>query len=120
MTHIARPNVLAAHEVIALGQANDAPSEIVFAWRVEARHRGCLAADERASRLAASRRDPADDGGRLVGIHRAKREVIEEEERARATDEDIVDAMVDQVGADGLVAIEGEGDLELGADAING
>ena len=45
-------------------------------------------------------------------------EVIEEEERRGALHGDVVDAVVDEVGADGVVDAEFEGDLELGADAV--
>ena len=49
----------------------------------------------------------------------ARAEVIEEEERLGAQHGDVVDAMVDQVLADGVVAVHREGELELGADAIH-
>ena len=49
----------------------------------------------------------------------ARAEVIEEEERLGAEHGDVVDAMVDQVLADGVVPVHGKGDLELGADAIH-
>ena len=47
-------------------------------------------------------------------------EVVEEEERRRALHGDVVDAVVDEVRADGVVDAEFEGDLELGADAVCG
>ena len=46
-------------------------------------------------------------------------DVIEKEERPRAEDRDVVDAMVDEIGADGVVPVHGEGDLQLRADAID-
>ena len=45
--------------------------------------------------------------------------VIEEEKGLRAEDGDVVDAMVDQVLADSVVAIHEHGDLQLGADAVD-
>ena len=45
-------------------------------------------------------------------------EVVEEEERSGALHGDVVDAVVDQVGADGVVNSEFEGDLELGANTV--
>ena len=45
-------------------------------------------------------------------------EVVEEEERVSALHGDVVDAVVDEVLADGVVDAELEGDLELGADAV--
>ncbi len=45
-------------------------------------------------------------------------EIIEKEEGHSALYGDVVDAVVHQVGADGVVDAELEGDLELGADAV--
>ena len=56
----------------------------------------------------------------IVVFDAAGGEVIEEEERRGALHGDVVDAVVDEVGADGVVDAELEGDLELGADAVGG
>ena len=45
-------------------------------------------------------------------------DVVEEEERLGALDEDVVDAVVDEVLADGRVLLREAGDLELRADAV--
>ena len=45
--------------------------------------------------------------------------VIEEKKGFRAEDGDVVDAMIDQVFADGVVAVHEHGHLDLGADAID-
>ncbi len=54
---------------------------------------------------------------RRVELLRA--DVIEEEERARADDGDVVDAMIHEVLADGVVPVHGEGELQLRAHAID-
>ena len=46
-------------------------------------------------------------------------EIIEEEERRRAVHGNVIDAVVHQIRAHGVMAIEGEGELQLGADAID-
>jgi hypothetical protein len=46
--------------------------------------------------------------------------VIEEEERLRALDHQIVHAHRDQIDADGVVSAAGDGDLQFGADAVGG
>ena len=46
-------------------------------------------------------------------------DVIEKEKRPRAEDGDVVDAMVHEIGADGVVPIHGESDLQFRADAID-
>ena len=45
-------------------------------------------------------------------------EVIEEKKRLGALREDVVDAMIEDVGADGGMDARGEGDFQFGADAI--
>jgi hypothetical protein len=44
--------------------------------------------------------------------------VIEEEERLRALDDEVIDAHRDQIDADGVVPAAGDGDLQLSADAV--
>ena len=46
------------------------------------------------------------------------REVVQEEERLGALHQDVVDAVVDQILADGVVDVAVEGDFQLGADAV--
>ena len=54
----------------------------------------------------------------MSSVELAGGEVVEEEERRGALHGDVVDAVIDQVRADGVVDAEFEGDLELGADAV--
>ena len=61
---------------------------------------------------------PVDDLLGDVGREPAGREVVEEEERPRALHQDVVDAVVDEVLADRVVAVRQERDLQLGADAV--
>ena len=49
----------------------------------------------------------------------ARAEVIEEEERLGAQHGDVVDAMVHEVRADGVVLVHREGDLQLRAHAVH-
>src|SRR5581483_11891361 len=76
------------------------------------------AADERAPVLAARARDAADDLLRDGGGQPAGGEVVEKEQRLGALDEDVVDAVVDEVGADRVVAPGHERHLQLRADAV--
>ena len=97
---IARPSITSR----LLDDADDEAGDVVLAVGVEARHLRGLAADQRAAVLAAAARDAGDD---LLGDVRrqpAGREVVEEEQRLGALHEDVVDAVVDEVGADRVVA----------------
>ncbi len=53
------------------------------------------------------------------GLERAAGQVIHEEQRRRALHRNVVDAVIDQVGADGVVDVHLEGDFQLGAHAVH-
>ena len=116
---IASPGAIAPiDDPLALDDADDEAGDVVFAVGVEAGHLRGLAADQRAAVLAAGARHAADD---LLGDLRRQasgREIVEKEQRLGALHEDVVDAVVDQIGADRVVTAGHEGDLQLRADAV--
>jgi hypothetical protein len=101
-----------------LGHADGEAGQVVFADRIHAGHLGGLAADEGTTGQFAA---PGDTGYHLladVHIQLAAGEVVEEEEGLRALHEDVVDAHGHQVLTNGVVLVEVEGQLQLGADTI--
>ena len=110
--------VAAIDNRVARDRADDEPGDIVLAVGVEAGHLGGLAAEQRAAVLAAGAGEPLDHLHRDGGLEPAGRQVVEKEERPRALDEDVVDAVVDEIDADGAVDARHEGDAQLGADAV--
>jgi hypothetical protein len=93
----------------------------VLAVGVKAGHLGGFAADEGAAIGAACFRESADDGFYCVRVLLAQLaggEVVEEEQGRGTLYGDVVDAVIDEVGADGVVDAEFEGDLELGTNAV--
>ena len=98
--------------------ADDEAGEIVFAVGVEAGHLGGLAAEQRTAVVPAGAREPFDDLLGDVGRQAARREVIEKKQRRRALHEDVVDAVIDEIDANGVVPIGHERHLQLGADAV--
>ncbi len=52
------------------------------------------------------------------GLQFAGADVVEEEQGFSAEDGDVVDAMIDEVGADGVVLVHRERDFEFRADAV--
>ncbi len=86
--------------------------------RIETRHLGGLAADKSASGLPAAFGDPRHDGRRDVGVQAPGREIVEEEERFGALDDEIVHAHGDQVDTERIEVSGLECELELGADAV--
>ena len=77
-----------------------------------------LAAEEGGARLLAPGGDAADDGRGRVDRELAGGVVVEEEEGFGTLHDDVVRAHGDEVDADGVVAVEFDGELELRADAV--
>src|SRR5438105_1555794 len=117
--HIAFADFLAVDDAPALHYAEDESRKIIFAGWIKSRHLGSFAANERAIIVGASVSDAADHALGHIGIQLAGRQIIHEEQRRGALHGDIVDAMIDQVGADGVVDLHLEGHLELGAHAVH-
>ena len=110
---------VAGDDLVAADGADDGAGEVVLAVGVEAGHLCGFAADEGAAVGAAGFAEALDDGlDRCRLVELAGGEVVEEEERRGALDGDVVDAVVDEVLADGVVDAELEGDFELGAYAV--
>ena len=87
----------------AFDRADDESGEIVFAVGVEAGHLRGLAANQRAAVLLARARDPSTICSATSGDKLAGRQVVEEEQRRRALNQDVVDAVVHEVRADRVV-----------------
>ncbi len=104
----------------ALGRADRKAREVEVAVGVEARHLRGLAPDQRAAGLGATRGDPPDDrfGDALVEL--AGGEIVEEQQRLRALDDDVVDAHRDEVDPDRVADPALDRDFHLGADAVVG
>jgi len=103
-----------------LDDADDGAGDVVFAVLVEAGHLGGFAADEGAAIGGAAPGEAGDDVFEDGGLEFSGAEIIEEEEGFGAEDGDVIDAMVDEVFADGVVTAGEEGDLQFGADAVDG
>ncbi len=116
--HVAGADGAAVDDAALLHHADGKAREVVFAVGVHAGHLRRLSPDERAACLLATQSDALDHGGRRVDVEPAAGEVIEEEQRLRTLDEDVVHAHRDEVDADGVVARELECELELRADAV--
>jgi hypothetical protein len=119
--HVTAPDgFLAVEHLGFFHHADDCAAHVVFALLVKAGHLRRLAADERAVVFRAGAGETLDDFGEHVRLQFSRAEIIEEEQRLRAEHGDVVDAMVHEVRADGVVPVQREGELELGADAVHG
>ena len=117
--HVARHDRTPVDQLRFLNNADDEAGDVVLAVGVEARHLGRLSADERAPILPARARDAGDNLFRDNRRQPPGGEVIEKEERLCALDEDVVHAVVDEIGPDGVVASRHEGHLQFRSDAID-
>ena len=110
---------LARHDSFAFDHANDEAGQIIFALSVEAGHLGRLAANQGAAIVLAGLSQAFDYFLRHFGLKLAGGQVVHEEQRRGALHRDVVDAMVDQVAAHGVVNVHLEGDFELCAHTID-
>src|SRR5713226_2083427 len=111
-------DAFAGKKFFAFDSADDKACKIILAGRIKTGHLRGLTADEGAAGLAARAAHAFDKLLDDVGIEFSHREVVEEEQRLRAVDENVVDAVIDEVAADSGMDFHGDGDFELGADAI--
>jgi len=105
---------------VLLHHADDEAGHVVVVFGVGARHLRRLAADQRAGELGAGPGEAADDLLDPQRVHPPQRDVVEEEKRQRPLHQDVVDAVGDQIVADGVVDAGGDRHLDLGADAVGG
>ena len=117
---VARFEIGARQKLGALHRANRESSEVVIAGGVEPRHLGGLAADQRASGLAAAFGNAGNDALGNTDIELAGSEIVEKEERLGALHHEIVDVHGDEIDADAVMGAGLDGELELGADAVGG
>ncbi len=116
---VAGPDAAAIDHRCAIDHADDASREVVFAFAIHARHLCRLASDQGTTARATSLRKTGQNLIENLRLKAFRADVIEKEERSRAQHRDVVDAVVYEVGADRVVAIHRERDLQLGADAIH-
>ncbi len=117
--HVAGLNRFAGDDLLAIDHAHDEACQVVLAVGVEAGHLGSLAADQRAAIVLAGIGNAGDHFLGDFGLQLAGGEVVHEEHGRRALHGNVVDAVVHQISADGVVQVHLEGDLQLGAHAID-
>ena len=81
-------------------------------------HLGRFAAEQDAAVLAAGAGHAFDDRGRDVGFELSGRKIIEEKQRPRTLDQNVVDAVIYEIGTDRVVNAGLERQLELCPDAV--
>src|SRR4029079_19254490 len=117
---VSRFDIFPRQQRFALYRADGEAGEIVVAGRIDPRHLGGLAADQRRAGLLAAFGDAADHRWGHAEIELAGGEIVEKEQRLGALHDDVVDVHGDEVDADAVVNAGFDGEVELGADAVGG
>ena len=118
--HVAGLDGRAVHDAVPLDDADGEAREVVLARRVEIGQFRRLPADERATRAPAAVGHAAHDRLDARGVELADADVVQEIQRLRAVDEQVVDAHGNEVDADRVVPVGEERDLQLGAHTVGG
>ena len=116
--HVAGLDIGPRQNVFARDGADGKSGKVVIAALIDARHFRRLAADQRAARLAARRRDARHHRGADRRIELAAGEIVEKEQRLSALHHEVVDRHGDEIDADRVVAGGFDRDLDLGAHAV--
>src|SRR6185295_6863886 len=116
--HIAVPDRTAIDDFGAVDNSYDEPGDVVVSVGVEPRHLRRFAAKQGASGVLAGAGDAFDHGNNHVGIELAGRHVVHEKQGACALHKNVVDAVVHQIAADGVVTIHHHRHLQFRADAV--
>ena len=116
--HVAITHALRTQHTVFLDDARDEAGKVVIRWRVQPRHLGGLATQQRASVLTAAMRDACDDTFHDGRIELAECDVIQEVERYGTHHEDVVDAVVDEIPTHGIMHPGLDRHLQLRAHTV--
>lgn len=99
--------------------ADNGAAEVVFFVLVEARHLGGFAADQSATVGPASVGEADNNLFKHGRLETAGAKIVEKEQRFGAENGNVVDAVVDEVFANRVVPIDGEGRFEFCSNAVH-
>src|SRR4030095_671162 len=117
--HIANSYLAAIDDLDAIDHADDATCEIVLPALIHSGHLRGLTADERATSRATGFGKSTQQLRENARLQFFRADIVEKKKRSRAEDGDVVDTVIHKIGTDGVVFVRGEGDLQLGADAVD-
>ena len=115
---VAGDDAAAVQQPAAFRGADDEAGQVKIGGVIDAGELGRFAADEGAAHFAAAPDDAAHQHFQSVVVQNAERQIVEEEERAGAFGQNIVDIQGDQVLADAFEMAQLRGDFQFGADAV--
>src|SRR2546425_11667508 len=98
--------------------ADNETRDVILTVRIETGHFRSFAANQRATGVAASFRETGNDRQKNVSIELTGGNVVEKKQRTSPLNENVINTMVHEVDADGIVPVHHDGDLELRTYAI--
>ena len=107
------------HALAFFHNTDDGAADIILAGSVKIGHLSRLAADQGAVVLTAGFGKAGDQLLENRGFQFAGADIVQEEERLRAQNSDIIHTVIDQIGTYRVVFVQGKGDLEFGAYAVH-
>src|SRR4029077_17074043 len=116
---------IAGHDASAIDNlgsihySNSEPCQVILALRIEGWHLGGFPTAQGAAGLTTALGDPLEHGRSLGDGKFSRREIIQEEQRLRPADHNVVHAHGHQIDPDGIVTIREEGDLQFRPDSIS-
>src|SRR6266550_2859877 len=115
---VAGLNRAAINDFAAIDHADDTTCEIVFAAPIHSRHLCRLSANERTPGSTACPAKSTQQLRKNLRLQFFRADVIKKKQRTRPEHRDVVNTMIEQIGADGVMLVRRECDLQFGADAI--
>ena len=115
---VAGLDVFAGNDLVAVDDADAEASQVIVVFGIEAGHFSRFAAEESAARFLAGMGDTFDNGRNLDRVELADGDVVQEEERFGALDENVIDGHGDAVLTDCIVFAHHDGQAEFRADAV--
>src|SRR6266850_190882 len=108
---VARLDAFSGEEFPSFDGANDESGEIVFTGWIKPGHFRGLATDESTPRFAAGAAHAFDELLDDLWIELAHGEIVEKKKWLRAMHKNVIDAVIDEVAADGGVDAHGHGNF---------
>src|ERR1051325_2583797 len=117
--NISRSDRLSVDDLLAVNNTNDKTCNVVFTFVVETRHLGRFTTKQYATILTTTIRHALDDTRHNVRRQLPRRNVVEKEERSRALDQNVINAVIHEIVTNSVVHAGRKRDLELRSYSIS-
>ncbi len=117
--HIPAFHIIAQFDLIFFHHSHDESNQVVVFFGVYPGHFRGFAADQGAACVPAGRNQSLYNSFNPARVEFTHSDIVLEEKGRRTADKNIIDAVVNDVNADGIVLVQGNGDFHLGAYAVD-